>query len=278
MAFATIRGNFDAIWNNFPMRPNLPSEITTYIAGLKEANPGSNPTECCLQLSWALNKGGSRVPRHSYRRPNADLGQGGWGLGACDEVEVYLTTMHGPTEDLKQTTGSEAALREAIAGRQGILVFRDSSPGQHVELWQDRNIRQRGGAPGGMSEGFIFGQPRILFWEFANTANADDFDIPQWLRGWWYVSDGNPYWYYFSPQGTVTYVESQPHNLAAPPAHPGNTGNTGKVTISPDRPQVTIHWSPTGGAVTVEKFTVWGDIKAMSGVSNRFAPLAASKL
>jgi hypothetical protein len=278
MAFATIRGNFDAMWAKFPMRPHLPSEITDYIAALKKANPGENPTECCLQLSWALNAAGLTVPRSSYRRPNADLGRGGWGLGACDEVEVYLTWRYGKTEDIKQGR-TVAELRQYIRGRQGILAFRDATPGQHVELWDDQNIRQRGGAPGGMSEGFVFGQPRILFWEVVNTLSADDFVVPEWLRGWWYVTDGNDYWYYFSDQGTVSYVESAPKNLLQGPAIPiPLPQNTGHVTIRDEPPQVIIDWNPAGDGVTVEKFTVGGNLKAMSGVSNRFGPLNASKL
>jgi Type VI secretion system (T6SS), amidase effector protein 4 len=278
MAFATIRGNFDAMWAKFPMRPNLPNEITDYIAALKKATPGSNPTECCLQLSWALNAAGLTVPRNSYRRLNADLGRGGWGLGACDEVEIYLTTRYGKTEDIKQGR-TVPELREYIRGRQGILAFRDSTPGQHVELWDYQNIRQRGGAPGGMSEGFIFGQPRILFWEVANTLSADAFVVPQWLRGWWYVTEGKDYWYYFSDQGTVSYVERAPKSLFQGPV--GMPENTGRVTVRDERPQVVIEWNAAGDGVTVEKFTVSavsGSPKAMSGVSNRFGSLNASKL
>ena len=54
--------------------------------------------------------------------------------------------------------------------------------------------------------------------------------------------------------------------------------NTGRVTVQDERPQVIIEWSPAADGVTVEKFTVWGNPKAMSGVSNRYGPLNASKL
>jgi hypothetical protein len=43
-------------------------------------------------------------------------------------------------------------------------------------------------------------------------------------------------------------------------------------------PRVTIEWRSTGGGVTVEKFTVGDSSNAMSGVSNRYGPLTASKL
>jgi hypothetical protein len=257
------------------MRPNLPVEITDRIALLKKLEPGTNPTECCYQLSWAFNMGGLKIPTHSFWRENTDLGRGGRGIGACDEMEVFLTTRFGPTEDIKRTYGDIGKLREAIAGRQGVLLFRDPTPGWHVELWQDRNIKQRGGAPGGMSEGFIFGQPRILFWEFVNSSNADDFNVPSWLTGWWFVSDGNPYWYYFSDQGTVSHVRTKPKSFNGPPMV---TNNSGKVTIRDSVPQVVINWNATGGAVTVEKFSMWGNKEAMSGTSNRFAPLQATKI
>lgn len=278
MAFAHIRANFDAMWASYPIFTALPSEISDYIAALKRANPGSNPTPCCLQLSWALNASGHKVPRDSFRRQNADLGRGGWGLGAVDEVEVYLTNRYGRTEDITRGpsgTRSVPQMREYIHGRQGILVFRDSTPGVHTELWDTSTIRQRGGGAGGMSEGYIFGQPRILFWEVANTVSDKQWEVPAWLRGWWYVTDGNDYWYYFSDKGSVGYVDTRPSNTAAPPARPENTG---RVTVRETRPQVTIEWNPAGGGVTIENFTFWAKNTEMNGVSSRYAPLWAKKI
>ncbi|WP_170181745.1 T6SS effector amidase Tae4 family protein [Phreatobacter stygius] len=284
MAFAHIRANFDVMWSKYPMHHALKAAgaqgIADYIADLKKANPGSNPTPCCLQMSWALNAAHQTIPKSSYRRPNAVI-NGRYHIGAVDELEMYLTSRYGRTENVKRDGAgnirSLSDMKDYLHGRQGILVFRDNTPGVHTELWDTDTIKQKAGAPGGMSEGHIFGQPRILFWEVANTANPpDEWDLPEWLLGWWVVYDGSYYWYYFSDRGIVTYVESAPKNTLAPPV--SMPVNSGRVTTSETAPHVVIEWNPTDGGATVEKFRYWGNKREMNGTSNRFSPLFARKL
>ena len=281
MAFAHIRANFDVMWDKYPTHNALPEGIKTYIADLKKQDPGSNPTPCCLQMSWALNAAGHTIPRHSFRRPNAVI-NGRNHIGAVDELEYYLTGRYSRTEDIKKDgsgkTRSVPEMKQYLHGRQGILVFRDPTPGVHTELWDTSTIKQKAGAPGGMNEGHIFSQPRILFWEIANTANPpDEWDLPAWLRGWWVVYDGNYYWYYFSDKGIVTYVKSAPKDSTMAPVN--MPLNSGRVTVSETAPHVVIEWNPADGGATVEKFRYWGNNnREMNGTSNRYSPLFARKL
>lgn len=280
MAFAHIRANFDVMWVKYPTYNALPKGIEDYIAELKRQNPGSHPTPCCLQMSWALNAAGHMIPSHSYRRQNAPI-DGRNHIGAVDELEVYLTGRYGKTEDIKTDgsgeTRSLSEVKEYLHSRQGILVFRDSTPGVHTELWNTNTIKQKAGAPGGMSEGYIFSQPRILFWEVANTSNSpDQWNLPAWLQGWWVVYDGNYFWYYFSDKGIVTYVKSAPKNNTMPPLT--MPLNSGRVTVSETAPHVVIAWNPDDGGATVEKFRYWGNKREMNGTSNRYSPLFARKL
>ncbi len=156
MAFAFIRGSFDVMWEKYPMHSALPVGIKNYIADLKKADPGSNPTPCCLQVSWALNEAGHTVPSHSHRRQNA-LIDGKYHIGAVDELEVYLTSRYGKTEDITKDPWGKArtlsGMKEYLHSRQGILVFRNNTPGVHTELWDTNTIKQKAGAPGGMDEG-----------------------------------------------------------------------------------------------------------------------------
>lgn len=279
MTFAHIRANFDVMWNKYPKHNALPQGIVDYIETLKTVDPGSNPTPCCLQMSWALNAAGQTIPPRSFRRDNATI-DGRRHIGAVDELEVYLTGRYGRTEDIRKddagVTRSAAEMKAYLHGRQGILVFRDSTPGVHTELWDTNTIKQRAGAPGGMSEGHIFNQPRILFWEVVNVSNPpDSWNLPLWLQGWWQVYDGEYYWYYFADRGVVTYVKSAPKNIDMPPVV--IPLNSGRVRMSETAPEVVIAWNPADGGATVESFTRSGD-REMSGVSNRYGPLSARKL
>ncbi len=280
MACAFIRADFDVMWKKYPMHNALPEGIKNYIAGLKRADPGSNPTPCCLQMSWALNAAGHTIPSRSYRRQNAMIDKQNH-IGAVDELEMYLTSRYGKTEDIKKdawgNSRSLAQMKAYLDSRQGILVFRDQTPGVHTELWDTNSIKQKAGAPGGMNEGHIFGQPRILFWEVANTSNPpDQWNLPDWLRGWWVVYDGQYYWYYFSDKGTVTYVKSAPKDKTKPPIT--MPLNSGQVTVSEIAPHVVIEWNPADDGATVEKFRYWANKNEMNGTSNRYAPLFARKL
>ena len=272
MAFATIRGNFDVMWATYPANPDRSPAVNKVMDKIHEYAPAA--TSCCIQLSSALNSAGLKVPQRSFWRENYYIENNGWALGSCDEVEYFLTGRFGATENIKEGGRDQPAMEAHIRGRNGILVFRDPTPGWHTELWNGSRIRQKGGAFG-MSESFIFGQPRVLFWEVSNTDTPNKWDVPDWLQGWWYVTDGNPYWYYFDAQGTVHHVGRKPSDLNNPPMSPSNSG---KVQIHDKVPQVVITWNPRGGSSTVEKYSMWGNQKAMSGTSNRFAPLQASKI
>ena len=213
MAFATIRGNFDVMWATYPANPDRSPAVNKVMDKIHEYAPAA--TSCCIQLSSALNSAGLKVPQRSFWRENYYIENNGWALGSCDEVEYFLTGRFGATENIKEGGRDQPAMEAHIRGRNGILVFRDPTPGWHTELWNGSRIRQKGGAFG-MSESFIFGQPRVLFWEVSNTDTPDQWDIPKWLQGWWYVTDGNPYWYYFDAQGTVHHVGRRPSDLQQP--------------------------------------------------------------
>jgi hypothetical protein len=46
-----------------------------------------------------------------------------------------------------------------------------------------------------------------------------------WIKGWWKVSDGSTYYYYFfRPDGVVQYTRTKPVNLNAAPVHPKGIG------------------------------------------------------
>ena len=101
--------------------------------------------------------------------------------------------------------------------------------------------------------------------------------MPSWLRGWWNVNDGNTYYYYFSDQHVVTYTKVEPKNLLFPPVK--QPLNEGAVTISQNSLTVVIDWNPADGGETKETFTRLPTIgESMSGVSNRYGPLSATKM
>lgn len=272
-----IRANFSTMLAAYPKHDRLPKVIKDYIDSLnahkaKPTDPDATP--CCLQMSHALNAAGQSIYSSSHRRPNPNLG-GSYYLGAVDELEHYLTGRYGKTEDIK-TGRTEAQMKQYLQGKQGILVFREGYAGAHTELWNKDSIIQKQGAPGGMNEGYVFGRPRILFWEVTEEADANP--VPIWLRGWWNVYDGNTYYYYFSDQHGVTYTKVAPAALvAAPPKRPLNEGT---VTISATPPHIVINWNPADGGATKESFTRvgWISEREMNGVSNRYSPLFAKKM
>jgi hypothetical protein len=98
-----------------------------------------------------------------------------------------------------------------------------------------------------------------------------DFEMT-WLHGWWSVNDGNQYYYYFGPKGFVQYTKTRPTALVKPPAHPLNRGMY-FFAIG----ELVIDWNPADGGATQERF-VGGPSDSMSGRSNRYAPLQATRL
>ena len=172
-------------------------------------------------------------------------------------------------------------MKQHLNGKQGILLFRSAGAGHHTELWDKTHIIQDGNAVSGggakMDESNIFGQARVVFWEVIEEA-AGLNPVPNWLQGWWNVTDGNPYYYYFSDQHVVTYTKIAPKYLAAPPVK--TPLNEGAVNVSPSAPQIVIDWNPADGGATKESFTLEPSTSEsrMPGVSNRYAPLLATKI
>jgi len=76
--------------------------------------------------------------------------------------------------------------------------------------------------------------------------------LPDWLKGWWSVNDGEQYYYYFGESHGCYHTKVPP-------------------------PQVTLAWDHYGA---VEKFTrvPGANPGAMSGTSNKYGALAATKM
>lgn len=283
--FGTIAVGFDALRAGYPTYNALPPHIKKYMDDLNKGRAEGAPknTPCCFQVSEALNVVGGEhaITERSYRRVNAKL-LGNRYLGAVDELEYYLAGRYGKGEDIKpQAKGSAhpiAAMKDYIAGRQGILTFRDAGYGAHTELWDGTDILQNG-APlangAGMNQSYCFGQPRILFWQCIGDDGLDE--APVWVQGWWDVNDGNQWYYHFSSQYVVSYIEKKPNNPFDMPTY--RPGSEGRYAVDPVLQTVTIVWKPMGDGVTLETFNLTGfDFSAMAGISNRYAPLTATKI
>lgn len=297
MAFARIHLDFASLFRPPPIGyfkyNNPPPKIKEYMDALnapirqrnaaKEAAAGRKLaanekehewTTCAIQASHAFNSTRFRCPAFSHRRPNYAIpGGNGHYIHAVDEMEDWLTKSFNPTDDLVRLRNASKSgdLTAPIKGKNGIITFAD----KHVEFWRGNDIVRNGGDGARMSPTYIWGQPKILFWEIGldTPSNAT---LPDWLQGWWHVYDGNHYYYYFNELPTVVYTKKAPPNGSAPP--PSNPANGGRVDLLPHGAKVT--WRPTGGATTVEEFTRlgWTSETDMNGVSNRFAPLYARKI
>jgi hypothetical protein len=258
-ATGKIAADFDTLRKNYPVYNHLPAHLQNYIdelnKGLKEGEPRNTP--CCLQVSEALNGcgGDHKIPSRSFRRANPELprGSGNYYLQAVDELENYLAGKYGAGEEVK-TAGREdiASMKKYLNGRQGILCFRNPGAGAHTELWDKTRILQDG-APdshgAAMNQAYIFGQPRVVFWEALGVAPAVGA-VPPWLPGWWEVKDGfETYYYYFFPAGLVHYTVVRPDVPYCPAATPNSSG-TFSVDVSQ---KVTVRWSV--GELSVEVYT-----------------------
>jgi hypothetical protein len=96
-----------------------------------------------------------------------------------------------------------------------------------------------------------------------------------WLEGWWTVWDGSYYFYYFEPNGWVSYIETKPNPSAPAPINPHNRGTYFFET--PGR--MIIDWKEVGGASTRETFyDASSGAKTMHATSTRFSPLYAEKM
>ena len=281
-ATGKIRVKFDTLKAHYPTYKTLPSLLQKFMDGLNKITPGNTP--CCVQISHALNKVGQQIPASGYRRANSKI-ESTYYILAVDELEQYLSGRYGRGEEIKKTPSgkvrSTAEMKQYLNDKQGILLFRNAGAGHHTELWDKTHIVQDGNAVSGggaiMNEANIFGQPRVLFWEVTEEA-AGLNPVPGWLPGWWHVTDGNTYYYYFSDQHVVTYTKVEPKNVTVPPVK--TPLNEGTVTISPSAPEIVIDWNPADGGATKESFTREPSTSEsrMRGVSNRYAPLWATKM
>lgn len=276
-----IRINFDTLVAHYPTYSRLPQSLQNFMDGLNRITPGNTP--CCVQVSHALNLAGQLIPPKSSRRNNSTIGPHNYIL-AVDELEQYLSGRYGKGEEIKAMqsgkTRSLAEMKQYLHGRQGVLLFRNGGAGHHTELWDKTHILQDGNAISGggarMNESNIFGQPRVLFWEVVQEKQGLT-PVPQWLQGWWQVYDGNTYYYYFSDQHVVTYTKVKPQNLMYPPVKQPLNG--GEVSIVQNALQIIIDWNPADGGATRETFShLPSNTASMNGVSNRYAPLVATKM
>jgi hypothetical protein len=105
---------------------------------------------------------------------------------------------------------------------------------------------------------------------------AKQSEVPEWLPGWWTVWDGNYYYYCFTDQFTVSYVNAKPASAKAPP--PKTPHNKGKFILVEHGIKIT--WSPVDGSSTIETFTQrdWSSQTEMNGVSNKYSPLFARRM
>jgi Type VI secretion system (T6SS), amidase effector protein 4 len=275
-----VRADFDTLKANYPTYKTLPPPLQKFMDAL---GPGNTP--CCVQVSHALNNAGQPIAPSSFRRPNSKIGPYYYIL-AVDELEQYLSGLHGRGEEIKRDSSgkmrSTADMKQVLDGRQGILLFRSAGAGHHTELWDKTHIMQDGKAVSGggaiMNESNIFGQPRVLFWEVSQEDEGST-PVPGWLQGWWNVYDGNTYYYYFSDEHVATYTKTEPKSVMIPPVR--QPLNEGEVTISQDSNStiIVIDWNPADGGATKETFTCFpGTTDSMNGVSNRYAPLSATKM
>jgi type VI secretion system (T6SS) effector Tae4 (amidase) len=300
-----IRANFDSLSSNYPTYNRLPKLLQDFMDGLNKEIPAHvdahgkqipahkpNNTPCCVQVSHALNLAGQRIPPHSFRRLNSQIGPFYY-LLAVDELEEYLAGVHGRGENIKiDPSGkarSMAEMKQYIDGKQGILVFRDAPPsaGLHTELWDKTHILQDGMSPppatdghkAVMNQAHIFGAAKVWFWPVSQESPSL-IPVPDWLQGWWNVYDGNTYYYYFSAEHVVTYTKAKPTHLDSPPVK--NPMNEGDVTITLDgqnTAMIELDWNPADGGATVETFrNVITSRGGMNGTSNRYAPLYATKM
>jgi hypothetical protein len=235
-----IEAKFETLLKNYPVFTKLPPHIKKYIDELnKDLKPGEpKNTPCCLQMSEGLNHCGDahKIPPRSYRRKNPELPSksGTWFLQAVDELEHHLADTYGAGEEIKNKSRMDAKkIKDYLKGRQGILLFREGYAGAHTELWDKTTVIQSAGFPGSagaiISETYIWGRPRVVFWEVVGDPGGSTGVVPDWLPGWWEVSDQlDTYYYYFFPFGTVHYTRTEPVMFYCPAI---TNQDSGKFTV-----------------------------------------------
>ena len=158
---------------HYPKRPNLTPELKKYMDKLnkpqvKDGPPGDN-TPCCVQVTHSLNMSGQLVPERfaGQRHQPAEIRIKGivyYYVLAVDEMESYLNQKYPTGEEVsrdpQRKVRTHQEIKAYLQGRTGILVFRNQGAGKHTELWDGKQILNRG-----YNEHALFTQPRVLFWD-----------------------------------------------------------------------------------------------------------------
>jgi hypothetical protein len=96
-----------------------------------------------------------------------------------------------------------------------------------------------------------------------------------WLYGWWTVCDGSYYFYYFRPNGWVSYIETNPNPSRPAPKNPHNRGTYFFETTD----RMIVDWTEVGSGSTPETFyDACPASRTMHVMSNRYSPLYAVKM
>jgi hypothetical protein len=96
-----------------------------------------------------------------------------------------------------------------------------------------------------------------------------------WLYAWWTVCDGSYYFYYFRPNGWVSYIETNPNPSRPAPKNPHNRGTYFFETTD----RTIVDWTEVGSGSTPETFyDACPASRTMHVMSNRYSPLYAVKM
>jgi hypothetical protein len=276
--------NFSTLLANYPMNANLPPHLAQGLAELKKFSPKS--TSCCMQACEALNKSGIKIPNEHFRSnrgPSEFPPKSGiYYLLELDEMINYFKKYHGEPTVLRKvsnaTPGDFSQLSKPIRGLEGIIIFSDNMVGAHIELWNKINVVQDRG-PSIMNASWMWSQPSIYFWQVGETRVMESIPsrLAQQLKGWWKISDGQNYYYFFDINKlTVVYTMNEPKSAnIVPPKWPANTGDVTFVNQ-----KLEIDWDPAGFGATRETFTpsLQDGFKSMTGESNRCERRKATKM
>lgn len=223
----------------------------------------------------------------------------GWGWMAYNRV-VYLQSRMEPTDGdphldhvhIDWVNGDLTKRSKALAsftynGGQGIQTKTVGGLGQDISM--TTNAAADSAVPSDFVAAF---EALCSSWSAASVAHykdytRDDFDDAyagvaagsdlSWLLGWWDVTDGNPYYYYFDHGGRVVYIETKPKSAKSPAPIPPH--NTGTYTFTAAG-QLVLQWRPIGNlAATVETFyNATPNATTMNANSSQYAPLAATRM
>ena len=216
-------------------------------------------TSCCMQLSASFNVTSHKIPKAGTRidRDNLKLGSGNNYILTVEEFRGHLMNQYGASANIETLKDIEL--------KAGIITFGN----WHIELWDGTEILQKSH---GMAANILDGAS--MFWQIGEPVAKK---IPDWLHGWWGVTDGNQYYYYFDYSGFVVYIKTKPNVKWKPPITVGNRGRIERITDY----NYKIYWNAFDGAEgTKEDFTRlnWTSETEMNGTSNKYSPLYAWKL